>query len=235
MLGYAEDLNHLISPTAMRSSDPHGAETQLGTLEFRWKAFLQNAQEEIADSEYLMELMSQVEQLTQAAKDSIAMQQKRCDAMADLVEAEKLLYSQDTVYKALYKEAMRFSLVKQLAPRLEKLKSKEQAMFQKIDASYSKTKEVAQLLPQMAGRCANLDEEYYALKALSGKIQALEYKPPLQRAKDWLMSLACVAMILVFINMATTKIKAAKKAREMLKKQKEFFDKANPENNYPTI
>ena len=62
----------------------------------------------------------------------------------------------------------------------------------------------------------------------------MEYKSPIERAKDYLMGVAYVAVILIFINMVTTKLQAAKKAREMLKKQKDLLNKNNNED-YPTI
>lgn len=209
--------------------------TQLQSLEYRWTAFTQAEQSDIANSEALMDLMSRVQQLDQATRDAIALQQDKCNAIADFSEAERLLNSQDTVYKALYKKAMGMSMAKQMAPQLEKVKAEELTIFEKIQTSYNKSKAAVELIPQLQSRSAALDEQYYSIKAISGKIQAMEYVPPIQRIKDYLLGLACIAMILVFINMAHTKIKAAKSAREMLKKQKELLKKSTDGTDYPTI
>ena len=205
------------------------------SVEFRWKAFTRFKQDDIANSEFLMELVSRVEQLAQDTQDTLAALQRKCDAIGGFIEAEQFISSQDTIYKILYKKALGLSLAKQTAPQLEKVKAEEKTLFEKIESLYGQTKEAAQLLPQLESRSAALDERYYSLKALSGKIQAMEYKPPLERAKDWLLSLACVAMILIFASMAASKIKAAKKARETLKQQQELLKRANNENEYPTI
>ena len=89
-------------------------------------------------------------------------------------------------------------------------------------------------MPQLNKRAAYLNEHYYATKAMSEKIQAMEYKPLIQRIKDYLLGLACVAVILIFVNMIKTKIDAAKKAREAVKQQMELLHN-NSQTNYPTI
>lgn len=206
----------------------------LQALDFRWNAFSQNRQTDIAASEFLMSLMTQVQQLRQTATDTIAAQQNRCNAIVDFIKAEQLIYSQDTVYKELYRKAKRLSLVKQQAPQLEKVKAQEQVLFAKLQASYEKSKTATQLIPQLAKRSERLDDQFFAIKALSTNIQSMKYEPPIQRIKDYLMSLAYVAVILIFINMVTTKLQAAKKARDMIKKQQDLFKKTNNED-YPTI
>ena len=215
--------------------------TRLGTLnsslqalDFRWNAFSQAKQTEIAASEFLLNLMTQVQLIRQNAADTITAQQNKCNAIADFIKAERLIYSQDTIYKVLYKKALSFSLVKQQAPQLEKVKTEEQILFEKLQTSYQKAKDATQLIPQLAKRSARLEDQFFALKALSSNIQSMKYEPPIQRIKDYLMSLAYVAVILIFINMVTTKIQAAKKARDMIKKQQDLFKKTNNED-YPTI
>ena len=217
------------------------AETQLTALknhllsiDFRWTAFTQSEQVDIAASEYLMELMPRVQQLKQAVADTLNAEFAIVGAITDFIAAERLISTQDTIYKMLYNKAVELSLVKQLAPQLEKVKAEEQTLFAKIQGGYEKAQEAAQRLPKYAQRAKQLDNQFYALKALSNKIQAMEYKPPIERIKDYLMGLACVAVVLIFANMAVTKIQAAKKAREMLKKQQELF-KRNNNNDYPSI
>ena len=209
-------------------------QTSLQTLDCRWNVFSQAGQADIAASEFLMDLLAQAQQIRQTAVDTLTAQQNRCDAIADFIEAERVILSQDTVYKNLYRKAESLSLVKQLAPQLEKVKAEEQTLFERLQASYNKSKAASQLIPQLAKRSERLDEQFYALKVLSAKIQSMEYKPLFQRVKDYLLGLACVSVILLFLNTIVTKLQAAKKAREMLKKQKDLLKKSNNED-YPTI
>jgi hypothetical protein len=67
-----------------------------------------------------------------------------------------------------------------------------------------------------------LEERYIELKALSDSIQAAEYKPFIERIKDYLLSFAAVAIILMFVNMVQAKIQAYKQ----LKKSTEDYIKA---------
>ena len=60
----------------------------------------------------------------------------------------------------------------------------------------------------------------------------MKYMPLLERVKEYLTSLAYVAVILILINMLTAKYKAAKQAKEALEKQAKLIKK---ENQYPTI
>lgn len=206
----------------------------LQSLDFRWNAFTQAEQVDIAENERLMNLLTQAQQSRQVATDTIAAQLDRCNALADFVKAERLMSGQDTVYQNLYKKARVFSLNKQLAPKLDKVKAEEQVLFEKLQDSYNKSQDAVKLMPQLTQRADRIEEQFYTIKAISSKIQGLEYKPLIERAKDYLMGLACVSVILIFINMVGTKLKAAKKAREMIKKQKELFNNTNNED-YPTI
>ena len=207
---------------------------RLMSIDYRWNVFKQSEQDVIASDEHLMELMSQTEQLKQAIADTLESQKKKCEAIADFVATEQLLSFQDSIYKVLYKKAMNYSLVQKLAPQLEKLKAEEQVHFERIQSSYDKSKSAADLIPQLNKRAAMLNEKYFKIKALSEKIQAMEYKPFVQRIKDYLMEIACVSVILMFFTMLTAKLKAAKNARAMLKKQKDLLNRANG-SDYPTI
>lgn len=251
MLQYLDDFSKMASADGMRfgtaSADMESASHvrivaqklrilsgSFQSLEFRWNAFVQSEQVEIAESERLMDLMTRVQQTKQTVGDSIVAQQGKCDAVAGFIEAEEFLFSQDTVYKELYNKARTLSFSKKLAPQLEKVKADETIVTQRMQACYDKSRDAAQMFPRLHDRAAKLDEQYYSLKSLSGKIQAMEYKPLIQRVKDYLLGLACVAVILLFGNMLLTRLKAAKKARDVAKKQKKLFDR-NGNNEYPTI
>lgn len=207
---------------------------KLMSIEYRWNTYTQSEQTTIANDEHLMELMSQTEMLKQAIADTIESQKQRYEAIKNFLDAEKLINSQDSVYKILYKKAFNFSLIQKFAPQLDKLKAEEQVHFERIQSSYNKAKDITETVPQLSKRAAALNEEYFKIKALSEKIQAMEFKPLVQRIKDYLLEIACVSVILMFITTFTAKLKAAKKAREMLKKQKDMLSRANG-SDYPTI
>ena len=71
------------------------------------------------------------------------------------------------------------------------------------------------------------------LKEKSEAIQAAAYQSPIERVKDYVMTFAGVAIILMFLSMVQTKIKALKAARENAKQYQEMLQKNNPE--IPTI
>ena len=241
-LSYASNLQIRISDvtvesgsyTRMLNQKIQMVSDRLMSVDYRWNIFKQSEQDVIASDENLMELMSQIEQLKQAIADTLESQKKKCEAVTDFVAAERLISSQDSVYKVLYKKAMNYSLVQKLTPQLEKLKAEEQVHFERIQSSYDKSKNAADLIPQLDKRAASLNEQYFKIKALSEKIQAMEYKPFVQRVKDYLLEIACVSVILMFFTMLTAKLKAAKNARAMLKKQKDLLNRANG-SDYPTI
>ena len=124
-------------------------------------------------------------------------------------------------------------MVQALGPELEKVKGKEQLLFTEIQEQYNTAKGLSQEFKDFLPRFQPIEEKYIELKNTSEKIQALEYKPWLERIKDYLYSLAAVAIILLFINMLQAKIKAFKQARENAKKLREMMD--NNDNDYPTI
>lgn len=222
------------SYTTLLKSQLNSLMGSLQTLDFRWKSFTQTEQADIAESEYLLELMTQAQQFRQTAANAIATQQNICNALCDFIEAERFIRSQDTIYKILYGKAKSLSLEKHLAPQLERVKAEEQSHFEKLKTAHDKAKAAVQLIPQLSKRTEQLDERFYTLKVLSTKIQSMVYRTPIQRAKDYLMGIACLAVILIFINLAVTKLQATKKARKMFKKQQELLKKTNNQD-YPTI
>ena len=123
--------------------------------------------------------------------------------------------------------------MKSAAPQLEQLKGEEQSLFAEVQQQYETAKNLSQEFPVFQPRFQQIEEKYIELKNRSEKIQALEYKPWIERVKDYLYSLAAVAMILMFINMVQAKIKTLKQARENAKKLREALHKE--EDDYPTI
>ena len=60
------------------------------------------------------------------------------------------------------------------------------------------------------------------------------YKPLLQRLNDYLLGLAAVAMLLMFINMVQAKIKAARQVRKNMKQYQDAMN-LNGKDDYPTL
>lgn len=207
------------------------------SIDVRWKTFMQAMQMDIADNEELMTTMSNVEQLKQILADSIAAKKQQCNALQDFVQAEELLAGQDTVFKSLYHKAFKLSLVKKLSPQLEKLKTREQAMFAQLQESYQKAQQACEVLPALQKRMPPLDETFTNIQMVSAKIQETTYKPFIQRIKDYLIGLACIAVLLLFFNMTSAKLKQIKAARQQAKQYKEMMQRngAGGMGQYPTI
>ena len=209
-------------------------ESVLSSFLFRWNTFKQVNQQEMAADETLMDLVTQVEQQLQAVSDSIRLRQQQCQSVTEFMSADRMLNSQDSIYKHYYQAALKLSMTKKTAPRLEQLKAREQILFQRLTEAHAKAKAATQLLPALEQRMAELDEKYSSLQVLSGKIQATEYKPLIQRLKDYLIGLACVAILLMFINMIVSKLQAARQARQAVKKYEEMMNQQGM-GDYPTI
>jgi hypothetical protein len=60
----------------------------------------------------------------------------------------------------------------------------------------------------------------------------MAYKPFIQRIKDYLLGFAAVAILLLFFNLMSSKMKTIKQAREQAKKMKDMMA---GHHNYPTI
>ena len=166
--------------------------------------------------------------------DSIASKKIKCQALADFVDARQLLLSQDSTYKRLYKAALHYSLVPKLATKLEKVKATEQNLAGILQASYAKAQAAKEVIPMLNKQMPVLDEKYANLQVVSKKIQEMEYKPFIQRIKDYIIGLACIAILIMAFNMVIAKIQAARKARKSMMQYQDMLKK-NGGGNYPTI
>ena len=205
---------------------------RMQAFDVRWEAFSVSYLAYVAGYDTLMEMVTHAQLLKQTVADTITIHTERCGAIKDFIAAERSISDQDSVYAQLYKQAFALSFVQKMAPQLEKLKAQEQLRFTELQAQYDKAKAAADLVPQLQQREAILNERFYTIKSQSEKIQEMKYMPLMQRVKDYLLGLACVAMILLFVNTLITKWQAAKKNKETLAKQAEMLKK---QNDYPTI
>ena len=209
-------------------------ENNYKSIELRWNTFIQAMQIDIADDENLMACMAKVQAQKQEVADSIESKKQKCQALADFVDARLLISSQDSTYKRLYKAALHYSLLPKLATKLEKVKATEQNLSARIQASYTKAKAATEVLPILNKQMPALDEKYANLQVISKKIQTMEYKPFIQRIKDYLIGLACVAILMLVINLVVSKLQAARKARKAMSQYQDMMKK-NGTGNYPTI
>jgi hypothetical protein len=198
----------------------------------RWDAYSQAQQVYIADNDSLLSKLAEVQQMKQMVTDTLASRQLQYDQLSAFAKAEVFIWSQDKIYQKLYKQAVQYSLSGKLAAKLEKVKAAEQAEFADVTKHYEQAKAAADAFPGLKIRMKGIDEKYFQLQTVSTKIQEMAYKPFIQRIKDYLMGLAAVAIVLMFLNMVRSKLKALKVAREQAQKMKDMI---NGQHNYPTI
>lgn len=234
MLSFYDQMHALSTDISHSAPDKlTEANQQVTTIDTKWNAYYQARQSVIADDDSLLQIVANYQLVKQTVLDSIAAKQHYFDAQKSFAEAEAFCLAQDSTYQALNKKAVEYSLVKSAAPQLEQLKGEEQSLFAEVQQQYETAKNLSQEFPVFQPRFQQIEEKYIELKNRSEKIQALEYKPWIERVKDYLYSLAAVAMILMFINMVQAKIKTLKQARENAKKLREALHKE--EDDYPTI
>jgi len=204
----------------------------MNSFNARWDAYSQAQQVYIADNDSLLNKLAEIQQMRQIVADTLASRQQQYDQLTAFSKAEELIWGQDNNYRRLYQQAKQYALSPKLESRLEKVKAEEQALFAKIQASYSQAKEAADAFPGLELRMKGIDNKYFELQTVSAKIQEMAYKPFIQRIKDYLIGLAAVAILLMFFNLLNAKIKTIKQAREQAKKMREMM---SGQHNYPTI
>lgn len=230
--GYIEEVTDIadkISHTNL--SKLPALERNLEAVNFRWQAYMETEQLVIVQDEHLMLDMSRYQDLYLAVTDSIANRRVTLVAINDFKTANSYITSVVPEYQTIYDKAVKLSMVKQTAGQLAKLKVEEQVLYQKVQQSYQKAQEAASSAPTLSGKQAALENTMADIVMKSEKIQAMEYKPLLDRIKDYLMSLAAVAMILMFVSTVKSKLAAVKAQKEAAQKYKD----ALKNDEYPTI
>ena len=206
--------------------------TALNSFTVRWDTYSQAQQVYVADNEELLNKVAQIQQIRQAVTDSLAARQQQHDQLTAFSKAEQMIWGQDKTYRRLYQQAAKYSLSSKLAAQLEKVKAEEQALFADIQTNYNQAKTAADAFPGLKVRMKGMDSKFFELQTVSAKIQEMAYKPFIQRIKDYLFGLAAVAILLLFFNLMSSKLKTIKQAREQAKKMKEMM---TGQRNYPTI
>lgn len=181
----------------------------------------------IAESEVLAQLLEQYSNLSQSCADSIANEGVRAQMRVDYKSASQYLDSKKALYDEMVEQSKLLSAVSQTANQLKQLQAKEKVEFAQIQAKFDLAHAAAQALPGYESLCTQIEEMFQDLQAKSTIIQEAQYVPFVTRIKDYLIGLACVSMILNFLNMVKTKIDAAKQLKAGQAKMKEMLDKAN--------
>ena len=204
-------------------------------IDVKWNTYYQAQQMDIANSEDLMNMVARIEELKQTVKDTLDSKTQVVEAVANFAAADQFIISQVSVYKNIYSKAYKLSLLKQLAPKLEKVKAKEQLLFTELQNNYDQAKAACEIVPSLSKRMETLDEQYVIMKSVSEKVQALEFKPFIQRVKDYVLGLAGVAVILLFLNGMITKYKSYREKVASMKKYNDMMKNNGKETTYPTI
>lgn len=206
---------------------------RLTSLTVRWDAYNTLMQMDIAQSELLMELVAQFQTSQQQVTEAMDQQQLVIEAIIRFREVERQFPGFEKRYEELEQEAISYSLIAKTADLLAQVKGKEQLLFQEVDQQFMAAKEAVGIVPALTADGARLENRYLVLKQKSEAIQAAAYKSPIERIKDYVMTFAAVAIILMFFSMVQSKLKALKAARENAKQYQEMLQKNNPE--IPTI
>lgn len=202
-------------------------------LDAKKALYVQTNQDAISSDESLMDLIGQYQERFALITDSIQRQIDRCDQLVEFGAIERTLCCQDTTYASLLQKAQLFSLTDKTAQQLAAVKKEESTMRQSLDAQYAQAVEISAANPFLKSRMQSITEAYNNMALLSDQVQAAEYKSLFDRIKDYLFGLAAVALILMFVNMISTKIKTAKQMRDQAKQLKEQLRIQN--DDYPRI
>lgn len=202
------------------------------SFETRWTTYSQAQQVYVADNDTLLNKMAQIQQMSQMVNDTLTLRQQQFDQLSAFTKAETFIWGHDKQYRKLYKQAVQYSMSPKLAPQLEKVKAEEANIFADAQNSYNQAKQAAETFPGLKIRMQGLEKKFNELQSVSAKIQEMAYKPIIQRIKDYLLGLAAVAILMMFFNLLTQKLKTLKQAREQAKKLKESMQ---GQHDYPTI
>lgn len=214
-----------------KSGNVGGLERRMQSVDIRWKAYQNLEQDIIAATPNLMSMLSQYQLLYNITADSIAAQKKRLMAMDDFKKALAAIIGSSGKYDVFESDAGRFSMLPQTAKQLAEVKAQEQLLFQQLTASYQSGLQACLADPGLGMRKAELEKAYIALQVRSQGVQAMVYKPFVQRIKDYVLTFAGVAILIMFVTMLIAKIKALKAARDAAKKYTDQFGN----HEYPTI
>lgn len=209
------------------------ANRSLTAIDHKWMVYSQAQQGAIAADEHLMDIVVSYQANKQMVTDSIQGRQHKLESLQAFLMAEEFLASKDSEYEKMYESSQQYMMLEKLSPLLEKLKGKEQLVYAEVTKHYEAANAASQEFGELKGRMKKVEEQYIQLTNVSEKIQAAEYKPFLERIKDYLYSFAAVAIVLMFFNMIQSKIQAYKQMRKSAEEYKKML--SGNQDEYPTI
>jgi len=220
---YLNELNNLavMISGAKKLSNINGLEASLQSINIRWNTYYSLEQKDISISEDLTQMLVQYQQLYKVVGDSIAHQKDIVNAENNFSAAEKFIKNSEGKYQTFLADATKWSLTSKTAKQLEEVKAQEQLLFQQIDKQYQAAQAAAALCPKLAQRMVDLENVYVSIKTDSETVQAAAYKPIILRVKDYVLSFAGVAIIILFFSMMQSKISAMKAAHKAAKEMKQ--------------
>ncbi len=205
---------------------------QLKRIELKWGGYYQSNEQMIGTDDNLISIVVEWQVLLEQTKDGITYRKGLSEANEKLAEVRAELLAQDSLYDGLVKKAVSLSMVKKLAKQLEQLKADEQIAIGGVETDYGAVKALAEQYVELKPGVDSLDRLYVEIKQRSQTVQSQEFKPYVARVKDYLLSLAAVAMILMFFNMAHAKYKQLKAESKRLADLKKMM---GGDQQYPTI
>lgn len=233
-LPMAGDLPVTNSYLKMQGYRLRSLDNSLKSIGVRWENYYALQQWEISQDEGLMSSTERFVIMQQEASDSLEVRKQQLQSLRDYSDACAYFSSLDSTYNRMGKEAFQLSLTTKTAALLEKQKKKEALLFATVQEHFDKAQEAGRYHLISDKSMDELEDRYAVLKSKSDAIQAMQYQPLIQRIKDYLLGLAAVAVLLMFVSMVRGKIKSAKEMRENMKKYKETL-KLNGNDEYPTI
>lgn len=205
----------------------------LSLFDVKWSEYLQNNYEAIVADNDLIAIMDEFEETKTAVRNSIELRKAQIEKTEQFIKSEQFVSSQLGQYRDLKDKAFKLSLVKQGADALEKLKAKEKLDFADIENAYQTAKDAAEINPRLKDRMDSLQGLFVEIQTISGEIQKMEFKPLMTRIKDYLMSIAAVSVIMMFLVFLGTYVKSIKSAKESAEQMKQLLNKG--ENEPPEI
>lgn len=203
------------------------------SLSNNWDNWYKDQQALIALDDSLSQMVVEFQEAQTMANDSLVSRQNILDAITQFHRAEKTVKDAMAEYKKMEKEAERLSMLEQLASQLEKLKGREQVRLAEVQASYDQAKQATAVNPTLQKSMAKLEDIFIDIKISSDHIQQAAFKPLFERIKDYLMGLAAVSIILMFVSFLMMRLQSAIKAKKAAEEMKKLMDQQN--QDYPTI
>lgn len=224
MSAYLDDMRTLGQNLDNASSNQLDAvERSLNILDAKWNGLFQSRYDTILEDNALLSIADDYESARTFVTGAVEKRRTQIEKAGQFNDAEELMTEQLEAYEKLREQAFKLSLVKQSAELLEQLKTKEQLGFADIMAAYQTAKDAASINPGLNERMEALQDTFIKVQRLSSEIQQMEFKPLVARAKDYLMSIAAVSIIMMFIVFIGNYVKTAKQARESAKKMAEML------------